>query len=311
MSETPKMEDISGTATITEIKPKQSKKKAAAKAELDLIFKVANQIENLTPEQVFQQGREIQADNDFNLFKIGGLISVAWHKKLHVDFGYDSHEEYIKSEFANLSSSPYRKARYLRAIYENLVQEKIKWESVKDLGWTKLSVLSPILTEENVDEIVAKCKNMTVLQIQEWRKAQDAQEPNVKIVETEESDITSFTLKVHGDQKETIKKALEKSKAEFGTDYDAVAMDHICMGYLTGSLGKAKKSKTFKEQMQAMSAEDVLAVFESCFPNIKLAAEEMEASETSVASDIPFADDSTSGLVADLSAENVVYEEEV
>jgi hypothetical protein len=311
MSETPKMEDISSsTATITEIKPKQSKKKAAA-TELDLISKVANEIENLTPDQVFKQGREIQADNDFNLFKIGGLISVAWHKKLHADFGYDSHEDYIKAEFANLSSSPYRKARYLRAIYENLVQEQIKWESVKDLGWTKLSVLSPILTEDNVEDIVSKCKGMTVLQIQEWKKAQAVQEPNVKIVETEESDISSFTLKVHGDQKETIKKALEKSKAEFGTDYDAVAMDHICMGYLTGALGKAKKSKTFKEQMQEMSAEDVLAVFESCFPNIKLAAEEVEVSETSVVSDIPFADDSTSGLVADLSAENVVYEEEV
>lgn len=314
--ETPKMEDFLGgaaTAVTTKVTKKTPSKKGKTP---DLITATASEIENMTAQEILEQGRAIQADTDFNLFKIGGLVSVAWDKKLHIEFGYDSYEEYIRAEFATLSSSPYRKARYLRTIYENLVESQVSWESVKDIGWTKLSVLADMLTTENVKEIteMVKSNKMTVLQLQEWKKAQNESETE-NTPPPPKSDISTLTLKVHPDQKETIQTALDKAMSEFGTEYPAVAMDHICTGYLTGALGKAKKAKTFKEQMEAMSAEDVLAIFEVVFPNVNLSAEEVvevnSAQEQPTAEVIPFANEDETIAELGGAEDDIVYEEEV
>jgi hypothetical protein len=46
-----------------------------------------------------------------------------------------------------------------------------------------------------------------------------------------------FRLRFHGvapDQKETILLALERARSELETEYDAVALEAICMNYLSG-----------------------------------------------------------------------------
>lgn len=334
MSETPKMEDLAGgdasesstkppdkaggaTATSTKTtKKKKVTKKTSAKKELDLIVQVAFEIENLDKEAALAQGRQIQADTDFNLFKIGGILAVVRENGWYSE--YETFQKYVDSEFSTLSRSPYRKARYLMAIYNALVESGVKWEKVAALGWTKLSVIASKLTTENVNEWIKIAKSRTVIQIQEYIKEQEAAGVTDPDADPPKSDLTTFSVKVHADQKENIKSALEKAKSEFGTEFDAVALDHIVMGYLTGSLGKAKKAPTFKKQMAALPVEEVLAVFEAVFPDVTVNAEQI-----TVVDDDETVDESGEDLTEDETVEvgegdeegivddDVVMEEEV
>ena len=153
MSELPTMEPP------TEAKPKKKAAAKKARPAKDLIVETASQIENLNKEAALEMGRVIQADTDFNLFRIGGILSV-----VRANQWYDAHETfqaYVEAEFPTLSRSPYRKARYLMAIYGNLIESGVKWEQVASLGWTKLTIISDLLSPENVEEWVETASSMT------------------------------------------------------------------------------------------------------------------------------------------------------
>jgi phosphoribosylanthranilate isomerase len=312
-------DDAVNTATVVTTKKKKVTKKTSAKGEMDLIVQVAHEIENLDKEAALAQGRQIQSDTDFNLFKIGGILAVvrenAWYSE------YETFQKYVEAEFSTLSRSPYRKARYLMAIYNALVESGVKWEKVSSIGWTKLSVIAGKLTPENVDEWIKIATERTVIQLQQHIKELDAGEHSGDDVEPpEKSDLTIFSIKVHADQKENIKQALEKSKQEFGTPFDAVALDHIVMGYMTGSLGKAKKSPTFRELMLANGPEAVLNIFGEVFPNVNISAELpgegqyptedeiVEASDEIVEDTVEVGETKSEGILAE---DDVLLEEEV
>jgi hypothetical protein len=57
-----------------------------------------------------------------------------------------------------------RQAQYLAEAYTYLIDHKIPYETVKDLGWTKLRYLvcAQYLTAENAEELVARFKPLTV-----------------------------------------------------------------------------------------------------------------------------------------------------
>lgn len=46
---------------------------------------------------------------------------------------------------------------------------------------------------------------------------------------------------VHQDQMTTIKQALEDARAEWGTEYDVVALEAICLSYLAMSVGLGRR----------------------------------------------------------------------
>jgi hypothetical protein len=65
----------------------------------------------------------------------------------------------------------YRKALYWIEIYKRLVEAEVPWEKVKNIGWTKLKDLAPVLTKENVDSWVKVAEEQTALQLVETVKA--------------------------------------------------------------------------------------------------------------------------------------------
>ena len=121
------------------------------------------------------------------------------------------------------------------------------------------------------------------------------------------TEITTLTFKVHPDQKENVRLALEKAKAEFGTEYDAVALDHIVMGYLTGSLGKAKKSQppSLAAMMQKVGPEAALETYGEVFPNVMVDAKMIEDAPPATV------DDEGTVEVQGSISDDVIYEEEV
>jgi hypothetical protein len=243
--------------------------KPAAKSAEDVLTGVATEVESLSQKKAFELVGELVDTGGVNDFRLGGVLARI-QSQAETEGGEEwlnghaSFKELLDKEF----SIQYRKAMYLIEIYTALVEKQIPWDLVKDVGWTKLKDLAKVLTAKNVESWVVKAKKLTVMQLQEViRKAQskggDASEKDT-------SAVTTLTFKLHKDQKESIREALDKAKEETHTAVDTVALHNICQAYLGNAIevemkgngeikpkpkGKAKLIQYYNERAAALFEE--------------------------------------------------------
>lgn len=277
----PKMVLAKGSEAEVEAKPEVKEKDATVEgvdmpeSVKDLISETAYEVENLKEDRAFKLVPTLLNGIDKDYFKLGGVLSVIQSQGWYMDKNYENFRSYVESE----CGMAYRKSMYLIGIYNGLVASGVSWAQVGHLGWTKLKELAPILTTENVEEWVAIAESMTVLQLQEHIRAQsagvEAGTADAPVGSEEAQDeakkTTTMTFKVHVDQKETIRAALDKVKHETGTEFDAVALEHMALDYLSGD-STLKKIPTLAELMEGKSAEEVLTIFGEVFPEVALEA---------------------------------------
>jgi hypothetical protein len=229
------------TKSKTKAKAKTAAKKlvtgSTGKEAVNLFSEVSSQVENLTEKAAFSEVEKLVSDIESNSFRLGGILAVIQDK------GWVGDSDSFRSLVVDRFGIQYRKAMYLVSIYTNLVQKQIPWSTVKDLGWTKLKELAPILTSKNVDTWVKKAEKMTVLQLIEAV----AKSKGGSSTETGPSTVTTLTFKLHKDQKKAVKEALDKGKKEFETEYDSVVLSNICSGYLGGTVVIEAEKKEPKE----------------------------------------------------------------
>jgi hypothetical protein len=250
-------------------------KKGKVTATGNLIADIAAEVEKLTKGKALSLADELANEVEVNYFKLGGVLNVirenTWFE------GYTTFEDYVSEHFGYAD----RTARYLIKIYQALVSKMIPWEKVSSLGWTKLKDLADILTLENVDEWVAKAGPLTVKELQALLKQQGAGEGAEPVTTT--STFTTLKFKVANDQAEVINSALSKAKAENGTEFDNVALERICGGYLAGNNAlEAEPQKSLKDQLAAagIASEGLtlaLNALVEAFPSLDIVAEETDS----------------------------------
>lgn len=233
----------------------------------DLIVKTVHEIENMKEEKALKLVPQLLDNIDHDYFRLGGVLAVIQAQGWYMDKGHENFRSFVETE----CGMAYRKSMYLIAIYNGLVESGVLWDQVKHLGWTKLKELASILTTDNVEDWVTMAEGLTVLQLQEHIKAATAGAPTAEGKETtaEAKKTTTITFKLHQDQKETVREALDKAKHESGTDVDSVALENICLNFLGGE-SKLAKQPTLAELMTGKSAEEVLGVFSEIFPNVTM-----------------------------------------
>lgn len=236
----------------------------------DVIEEVAASIEGLSKEQAIGMVPSLLDSADFTNFKLGGVLGSILGHQWWKEEGFVSFKEFLSTKFPMVK---YRKAMYLIDIYVALVESGVTWTKVGHLGWTKLKELATVINKDNVDDWVAKAENLTVLQlIEEIRKAKTKlQNPGEPDADAAPSSVTTITFKVHADQKETIRDAVEKAKEEAETAYDAVALEAICLNYLSGGgIPHTVTAPSLMDKMQKVGYEEVLKNFEVLWPEINL-----------------------------------------
>jgi len=111
---------------------------------------------------------------------------------------------------------------------------------------------------------------MSVLQLIAAVKAFKSGEAGLSTDGTTDPDtsgVATITFKVHPDQKETIKQAVEQAADELDTEFKGVALEAVCLNYLAGGSTKSAKPLSLAGTMEKYSAEQVLDAFEVCFPD--------------------------------------------
>jgi len=271
---------IVATSEVVAAKPAEVAKEAVKAPKVktgDVINDTAVELEKLTKDEALKEAHNLLDGESFSDFKLGGLISIIQTNGFWEGMGYEKLQLWISGE---LDGMDYRKAMHLKDIYNNLVTSGVDWNKIKKLGWTKLIHLSGVMTKENVDEWVDKCKApTTVLQIAEMVKvskmaAVATGTPAAPVATPTASEtISTFTVKLHADQREIINAAVASAMADIGTEFPAVALTTIAETYLENKTGKPVKGASLEELMKDAGWEKTLEVFGGLFPKVDLTVE--------------------------------------
>ncbi len=248
--------------------PTEHKFKMKKAKETDAFVLLVQEISALSADEVIAEVPKLLDAANENYFRLGGFLWAISAHKYYKLVGFETFNEFVES--LGLKRS---KAYYWMQIYDKLIESSVPWAKVKDVGWTKLRELASILTLENADDWVERALNSTVRQLQEAiAKAKSGSLPTSGITPTDDaqSNVTTFTVKVHPDQKQSIKEAVAKARAEANTDYDGVALEAIAMNYLAG--GNVTKPVSLKAVLEKHSPEEVLVALETVFTDFIITA---------------------------------------
>lgn len=264
----PSKVDPDPTPSVAEAAPKKEKKAKKPKNEVavaakaldgvvqvvgeDVISDIVHSVENLTQDQAMSLVHQLSEETEVTYFKLGGVLSVIAANKWIGQYG--TFKEYVDKEHG----INYRRAMYWISIYNSLVESKVPWEKVKELGWTKLTLLAPVLTLDNVDDWVSIGKGQTVLQLAETIKASQNSDKALTDETSSAPTTTTKTFKVHSGQKETIEAAIVKAKEQAQTTVDTVALENICLDYLS--------SPTLKQKLKDLGIEAAITLLTEVFP---------------------------------------------
>jgi|WetSurSiteA1Bulk_404760.scaffolds.fasta_scaffold18177_2 hypothetical protein len=246
-------------------------KKKVTEEEVDLLLETAHSIETLSKDKALAMATHLVEERGFGDFRLGGLLTVinqnGWWEP------YESYKAYLGAH-----GIQYRKACYLSDIYTKLVEAQIPWSAVKDVGWTKLKEMVRIpLTPDNVEEWAEKAQSMTVVQLLDAiKKAKGLS----SITGTESStSLSTMTFKVHEDQKDTIRQALDKIREEMPTEHDAVALEALAIAYMGGEVEiktvatdpvSVPEVVSLAALLKKEGYEAVLSAWEEAFPELDL-----------------------------------------
>lgn len=258
-------------------------KTAEQKEELSML----TALENMDQGNAVMIVSDLIEEVDYGYFALGGAFTIiheeAWWRLPDSDGipAYESFKEFVEHQFG----ISYRKAMYFKTIYERIMNSGVPLEDILSLGWTKVRDLSEIINKDNYDKWIEHAKEMNTIQLRDEIKAAKMAAlsggENVEPVEGVKK-VTTFSCKVHEDQKETINLAIEKAKEEGGTEFAGVALEGICIAYMSGVSVPLKQSETKGEQpaedqlrtiMKGMNPVDVLEVVDGMWPDVNLSAE--------------------------------------
>ncbi len=255
----------------------------------DPLSEAAHKIENLVDENsAVTQIRELIEDSCFNYFKIGGVLQVIREEKWlleHPTFAALCEEEFSFSK---------RKAEYLIDVYNFCLKADLNWENLKAAGWTKMRLLSRLTEPKEALPWIEKAESTTYKQLQSELKQlqielQKGAAADGSTGDEGSSPVKHLVFKPHADQCKVIEAAIKKAKKEVSTEFETVALDHICLTYLSPGASTKKPSKdqgaadmaplvTMEESFRAVlkqhdddldaTVKMVFEVFAKVFPNI-------------------------------------------
>lgn len=211
---------------------KQAVKKVAE--EDDLFVSTAVEVSLMDADTALAQALESNNGVGMNYFRLGGILDAIYRNKWW-EQSHESFESLVEAEFGFRK----RKAAYLISTYTNLVNSEVPWATLQHLPWSKIRLLAIVLTQENADEWVARAEKLNSQELAEAIAESKSGSMDSNESEVESEPVASRTFKGHADQMETIDLAVEKAMGECDTEFKTVALEAICMNYLSGpSLSK-------------------------------------------------------------------------
>ena len=261
----------------------------------DALLNRSLSVDNLKADQLVTRFNELNENENLNFFEIAGLLwrinnDGIW-QNAELGYNYNSFKDFVDAGELDVS---YRNALRQAEMYKGMVNLGITYDQVKKVGgWTKCYTLvsSKILTPDTVLEWIDLAAGMSKADLEAALKQKQAQlAGNVEPMDGEggegsggdggatQNETTTLKFALHADQLETVNEAIDQAKIKSDTTVNSVALEYICVDYLSGNLGTKdqptpQQDKTLEEILKEHDITDAVAAFEKAFPNVKLKVE--------------------------------------
>ncbi len=217
--------------------------KQAAKQEVlgpDCLSKALHQIEQLKDQKAaFEKMKMLLLAEAMNWYQLGGVLLRINEEKWFG--GYDSFEEFCVNALGFRKS----KAYHLIKIYKLLVESDITWQDVEELGWSKLRLICAAAVRVKLEPAefstcveTAKVKKLTCVELEAELKDSILGGCGAP---AGSGTVTNLVFKPHENQLPTITTALDNAKKQSGTEHDTVALEYVCLDFLSPGASQPKE----------------------------------------------------------------------
>lgn len=202
----------------------------------DKLHLIAERVENMKESDLVDTVARLTEGVGDNYYELGGVFSRVIAEGWYTETDHENFKDWV----AATTDMKHAKARFLIQIYDKLNRLDIPWSKFSGIGWTKVRLLLSVLTTENADEWIKKARAMNRSELEDAVKGAKGEKVDDPTGEGEGDSTINKGFKFHKEQWEVVLAALEQMKGELPTDFDNVAMEHICATYLSGDQGDAR-----------------------------------------------------------------------
>lgn len=225
--------------------PKQHEPYVIEKGEL---FDIVHEVENLNEADALVMAPALVDAGEASSFRMGGVLSRIRAKEWYAP--HETFEVYVEQE-VGMSA---RKARDLMAIYRAVQKVGADTPGLCELPWTKLRKIARLLNEENVDLWIERAHSLN-------HEALDlAVRSSKQPTEVAKAHTEPMRFKVDSDQRAIIVNAIDKAKANSSTKVNTVALEYICIEYVSGT------HVSFIDRLRTAGMEVALSTLADAFP---------------------------------------------
>jgi hypothetical protein len=165
----------------------------------------------------------------FDLFRLGGAVVRAQELFETNKSEFEKHESF-RQYIEDVHGIRYGNAMHAARMYRKLLDLNLPWSAFESIGWTKVRLLLDVVTKDNINQWLAKAKEMNYLSLKdlveaEKYKAKAETGPAPKTIITK-------TFKLDADQKQLVEDGLQKASEETGSEFDAVNLEAVFQNYL-------------------------------------------------------------------------------
>jgi hypothetical protein len=188
--------------------------------------------------QFINQAKALAESVNESYIDLGGVLAKITETQAykHTTPVYDTFEEFCYEELGFTK----RKAYYLISIHNSIEKFGLSREDLEGIGWTAArEIFSATDDEERVREFIEKAREMSVGALKDYIAARTGrvrsrdEDGDPAVTHPDGETLVKLTFWLTPEQKETFKQAVSIAKSIIGTDSDGVAIDMICVDYMT------------------------------------------------------------------------------
>ena len=146
------------------------------------------------------------------------LLHESFTNAYYIKWGYDSFKDYVETEVG----LKYSYVSLLLAMVEKILKHKIPWDKVAEIGVSKMRIITTVMDDGNMKELLRKAKETSRTQLTETVKKYRS-----TLSVTGADKAITLSVKLDDDQAAIVMGAIEKAKELRETDSISIALEHI------------------------------------------------------------------------------------
>jgi len=154
--------------------------------------------------------------------ELAELLYEVWDGQYHKTYGYKSFSDYVEAELDIKG----RKAYSLVQIAKTIKRLGIPWDEVREVGWRKMGTLSPVLNNDNQEELINEAKELSLPKLSEKVKATKEGKSEV------DNPLVKLSLQLDEDENSIVMAAIEYAKRYEEVKNNNQAIAHICYHWI-------------------------------------------------------------------------------